>query len=276
MSSSSSFRFSPSAPPASHSPISARIAAISKATVKATATTVAVVLAVVASVSPARATPVDVFFNGPTLAGDSSTAFGISLASATTANTTYGVPIIDQATVSSPFASYLSVILPPSSSLVASPNPPTSSLNRVASEWQIENVSPSVLTGASYLLFTNTSPHSVGNTQIDYPDGDVGLKIDKDLGWVIVKLRSAGVDYYYPALLLDRSAETALAGNIAVGERVSATINYVVAQALVQAGGDYQLPKLNLGLAQVVVPEPGTVLLLGLGLTLLAGRRQRG
>lgn len=237
---------------------------------------VATAIAAVASVvSPAGATPVDVFFNGPRPSADPNTAFGISQASALNANAAYGIPIISNATVRSPYSNTLSISQPKSSSLVITPNPPTSALNRVESNWRIKNSSHSVLTGASYLLFTHTDPYTVKRTLIDYADGNVGLKIDKDLGWAIVKIRSAGVDYYYPALLLDRSAANALAGNIAAGARVSGAIHYVVSEALIKAGKNYRLPELQLGFAQVVVPEPGTAMLLGLGLTLLAGRRRR-
>jgi len=265
LSSSSSSRTLQPTSPATRSSIAGWMAAV--------ATTV---VAVVAAVSPAQATPVDVFFNGPKPVSDPTTAYGISLASATAANTTYGVPIISQVDVLTTITNRLSILQPPSSSLIVTPNPPTSSLNRVTSNWEVENVSGSALTGATYLLFTHTDPYSVGSTTIDYPDEKVGIKIDKDLGWVIIKARAQGIDYYYPALLLDRSAANALAGNIAVGQRVSAAINYVVTQSLIRAGGNYQLPELQLGFAQVVVPEPGTALLLGLGLTLLAGRRARG
>ncbi|MFO0690957.1 MAG: PEP-CTERM sorting domain-containing protein [Myxococcota bacterium] len=252
-------------------PVSAWLAAFTTAI----ATTIA---AVAASVSPASATPVDVFFNGPRPASDPNTAFGISLASATTANTTYGVPIITQVDVLSTIANKLSILQPPSSSLIVSPNPPTSSLNRVTSNWQVENVSGAPFAGTTYMLFTHTDPYSVGNTLIDYPDGNVGLKIDKDLGWVIIKARAAGVDYYYPALRLNWNAISTAGTLVTAGSTsnptVAAAINYVVAQALLQAGGNYQLPELQLGFAQVV-PEPGTALLLGLGLTVLAVRRSR-
>ena len=234
----------------------------------------AALAALMAVVAPAQATPLDVFFNGPRPTSALDTAYGISLASATNARDAFGVPIIDQTDLLTTIGSRLSVIQPPSSELIASPNPPTSSLNRVTSNWSIENTSGAALTGASYLLFTHTTPYSAGSTSIDYTDENVGLRIDKDLGWVIIKARAQGVDYYYPALLLDRSVEDVLNGNIAAGARVSAAINYVVAQSLIRAGSNYQLPQLQLGFAQVVVPEPGTAVLLFMGLTLLAGSRK--
>lgn len=224
-------------------------------------------------VAPARALPIDVFFDGPTAAGAPSTHYGISAASASAAQGA-GVTIIENQDQLTTVGGKLSVTLPPSSSLVVSPNPPTSSLNRITSSWTIENVSGEDMIGASFLLFTNTSPYTVGSTTVDYPDANVGLQLDAALGWYIIKANAAGVDYYYPALLLDRTTQDILAGNVTAGESVSAAIQYVVKQALVQVGGDYRLPKLNLGFARVI-PEPGTALLLGVGLSLLATRRPR-
>lgn len=231
-------------------------------------------VALVSLVSSARATPIDVFFDGPTPPGAPTTNYGISAASASAAQSA-GVTIIQNHDLLTTVGGYLSVTLPPSSSLVVSPNPPTSSLNRVTSSWTIGNVSGEDMTGASFLLFTNTKPYTVGSTTIDYPDDKVGLQIDAALGWYIVKATFSGVDYYYPALLLDRTAQDILAGNVTAGSSVSAAVQYVVKQALVKVDGDYRLPKLNLGFARVVIPEPGTALLLGVGLSLLATRRSR-
>lgn len=238
------------------------------------------VLLTVAWVGSAQATPVDVFFNGIRPATNTSTAFGIGLAAASNARDNYGVQIINQVDLLTTLSGRLSVIQPPSSELVATPTQPTStSLNRIVSNWQIENTSGGTLAGASYLLFTNTGPQTAGNTQVDYPDANVGLQIDKDLGWVIIRSRDAlNNDYYYPALLVDRSAATATQGNLSPGERVTAAIHYVTTVPLtsVRMNGapTYVVPKLNLGYALVVVPEPGTALLLGFGLTLLAVQRK--
>lgn len=235
----------------------------------------AIVAVLVAVGVPAQATPVDVFFDGAKPASDPTNSYGISAASAINARDNFGVPILDQISLMSGISTKLSVTLPPSSSLIVNPNPPTSTFNRIQSDWTISNISGSALTGASYLLFTHTTSYLVGSTTIDYPDDKVGLQIDKDLGWVVIKTTASGVDYYYPALLLDRTAQTAIAGNITAGATVSASINYVVKQALTRVGSDYRVPKLNLGFAQVVIPEPGSALLLGLGLTVLAASRKR-
>jgi len=228
-------------------------------------------------VAPAGATPVDVFFNGPSVG---SNAFGISLASAIDARDNFGVPILTPSQPLSVLGGRLSVELPPSSSLVLNPTRPTSTNNTAISNWQIENTSGSVLSGASFLLFTHATPYGVGSTTIEYDDANVGLRIDAEDGWVIMRGQTQGVDYYYPALLLDRTAANPDEGNLSAGERVTAAIHYIVNEPMtgIRNNGrtNYYLPQLQLGFAQaVVIPEPGTALLLGFGLTVLAARRKR-
>ena len=235
-----------------------------------------VVAALFAVVAPAKAVPVDVVFDGNRPASDPTTAFGISLASANNA-ASLGVPIIDSASLSQ-IANHVSVIQPGSSSVVINPNPPTAPQNTATSNWQIENVSGAAMRGASYLLFTHTDPYAAGSNTVDYPDANVGLRIDGAEGWAIIRGRLQGVDYYYPALLLDRAAANPLNGNLAAGARVSAEIHYVVNQPLIgfrnNGRTNYYLPEYQLGFANVV-PEPGTALLVGFGLTILAAQRKR-
>ena len=237
-----------------------------------------VVAALFVFVAPVNALPVDVFFNGNRPASDPTTAFGISLASAINARDNFGVSIINSVNVLSTITNRLSVIQPSASSLVINPNPPTAPQNTATSNWQVENVSGTAMRGASYLLFTHTDPFAAGSNTVDYPDANVGLRIDAAAGWAIVRGQLQGVDYYYPALLLDRLAENPINGNLAAGARVSAAIHYVVNQPLIgfrnNGRTNYYLPEYQLGFAQVAVPEPGTALLFGFGLTLLAVQRK--
>lgn len=140
----------------------------------------------------------------------------------------------------------------------------------------MENTAGYDLEGASYLLFTHTDPYTVGGMSIDYTDANVGITIDADLGWVIVKASAGGVDYYYPAILLDRTASNPLDGLIADGATSDPfAVHYVVKEPIVLASGDYWWPDLEIGYGNIV-PEPSTALLFGLGLVGfgLRGRRR--
>ncbi len=230
-----------------------------------------VAVASIVGAAPARALPVDVFFNGTRPASNPTTAFGISLASAIDARDNFGVPILDRVDLLTTIGSRISVTIPDPSTLVLDPILPTSSNNTAISNWQIDNSSGGTFEGTSYLLFTHTTPYAVGNRTIEYVDENVGLRIDAADGWVIVRGQAQGIDYYYPALRLGLDVEA--------GERIAAAIHYLVNEPLtgIRRNGrtDYYLPQLQLGFAQVVIPEPGTALLFGFGLTLLAAQRKR-
>lgn len=230
-----------------------------------------VLVAVLSAATSVQAASVDVFFDGNRPTSDPTTAFGISLASATNA-ASFGVPILTTVDLLTTITNRVSATIPDSSTLVLDPTRPTGSQNTAISNWQVENISGARIAGASYLLFTHTDPYEVGNTTIDYTDENVGLRIDAEDGWVIIRGRSQGIDYYYPALMLDPT-------DLSVGERVTASIHYVVNEALtgIRKNGrtNYYLPELQLGFALAVIPEPGTALLLGFGLTILAAQRKR-
>jgi len=234
--------------------------------------------ALVSLPSAVWAVPVDVYFNGPRPASNPGTAYGISQASALAS----GVPILEPVGTLQSATGRLGVTLPPNSELDITPNPPTSTQNTIISNWSIQNTTGSVIEGAAYLLFTHTTPYDVGSRSVEYVDENVGLRIDAEQGWVLIHARSGDVDYYYPALLLDRSVSDPNAGNLSAGERVSAAVHYLVAESLVgirnNGRTNYYLPQLQLGFAYAVIPEPGTALLMGVGIALLAVRpgRARG
>lgn len=227
--------------------------------------------------APAGAVPVDVFFEGPTIPSDPNTNFGLGEAQALSVSMSAGVPIIDNALVR-PVAGRLDAN--PSFSVSFSPNPPTSSLNRASESWTADNISGGDLTGATYLLFTHTDPFMKEGVLVDYADSNVGLTIDEALGWVIIKSTSlAGDDFYYPAIQLDRSVMNPLNGFLAEGATSDPwSVEYVVKEALVPAPVGsliFQLPELEVGFANVPVPEPSTAALLALGFGALGVRRTR-
>jgi hypothetical protein len=229
------------------------------------------VAAVFLLVAPASALPVDVFFDGEIAGG---TNYGISEASAIDARDNYGVQIIDNATLDV-IDGRLSAV---PTFQTATPNPPVSSENRSTWDWAV--TADTDLVGASYLLFTHTDPYDENGVRIDYADVNVGITIDADLGWAIVKASFDSVDYYYPALLLDRAASNPLDGVLADGDIadpfdvllvVKEPITFLDASG---GPGSYWWPDIEIGYANLV-PEPSTALLFGLGLVGLGLRGRR-
>jgi len=225
---------------------------------------------------PAQSASVDVFFDGLGTTGEPDVDFGLSQAQAEMVRDDFGVPFVDNWNFLGTAEGTYQV-----SQNVQSftPDPPTSSLNRATSSWDVTNISGEDLDGASYLVLTHTTPIEVDGVDIDYNQNNVGITIDADLGWVILLASQGGDDYFYPAILLDRSVTDPLDGMLDVDETSDPfSIEYVVKESLIDApeGSDkYQLPKLQIARGFAVVPEPGTGALLAAALTLLALRGRR-
>lgn len=232
----------------------------------------AFLLAVPAS---ALAIPLDVFFQGIRPANEPQTAFGIGATQAINARDNFGVSIITGVVGMSAIGNIAVTQDPPTD---FSSTPGTDPFNRASSIWDIENVSGSAFEGAAYLIFTHTDPFTTESTFVEYIDENVGLTIDAAAGWSIIMASSGGNDFYYPAILLDRSVVNPLDGNIAPDASVDILINYAVNQPLIELGTDtnrFALPRFEQRFTLVVIPEPGTAMLLGIGLAGLASVRRK-
>lgn len=228
----------------------------------------------------AQALPVDVFFDGALYEdepGDPS-RFGMSQAQAFDVRDDFGIPILGGFQFIGSVETRLEVTHMTDPTFDSTPNAPSG--NRAESDWTVTNVTNRSFEGATYTLFTHSDPFVKEGVTIDYLDANIGITIDKDLGWVIVRAvdpTMGGGTYYYPAILLDRSVENPLHGVLpGMTDASPFEVAYIVNEALDVApigSQAYQLPELQIGMA--FVPEPSTGVLFALGLLGLAARRPR-
>lgn len=125
--------------------------------------------------------------------------------------------------------------------------------------WSVSNVSAGTLI-APLLVFTSVDPLGL------YPVALPPTGLDAD-GLDLLAYSFGGDDYVYGAILLPDLAE---------GQSVQVNVRYVVAGAVDSGNLDDVLPPLALAVlgSYQVVPEPGSVGLVGLGLVALAWRRR--
>lgn len=213
--------------------------------------------------TPAAALPVTAYFS-------ESSGMGVSESDALAISSSYGVPILDPSFVGDA-EGVLDVL---SQDLIHDsvyPSPPIApSGNQSTSVWIVQNESSFDLIGNTYYLFTTVDPLQVDDMTVMYEPANVGLTIDADLGWVFVRaIDDSGNRFYYAAMSLGPLSPDEIADPFAV--------NYVVDEPLVRSSaGIYVLPQLRGGMAYAETPEPGTALMMALGLGLLAyGSRRR-
>lgn len=209
--------------------------------------------------APAAATPVSLFFDGPS-------GFGVSQGDALAS----GIPIVEP-----PYVVDAEGILRVIDQAVqlgsVDPFPPiAASANSATSVWTVENESSYDLLGDTYFLFVTTTRYAIGREVITYDSSDVGLSIDPDLdlGWVLIHTNAGpGEDYYFPAMSLGSLAPGGVADPFAV--------DFVLEGPVQQVGNTFVLPRFQTGLGFAPIPEPTAGVLMGFGLLLLAATRRR-
>ena len=135
------------------------------------------------------------------------------------------------------------------------PGSPTAAVPFVAdSDWTVRNATSQTLTDA-WLLFT----------AIDFTGGypDIPAALDQFL-FDVVQLGEGMDAAYYGALSL---------GTLAPGQEKTLRIRYIVAADLPDEGGSLVIPPY--GVSGLLVPEPATLPLAGIGLAALAFARRR-
>jgi hypothetical protein len=215
-----------------------------------------------APASAAQAASIPVLFDGPV---SGSQHYGVSAAGATAAQAA-GVSLL-----SAPLESSRNKLLVTDQDLGSLSLDPEDLITpfEVTSQWTLENVSGLAYADDVYLVFTTADPRDVvlstGTVTADHDETQVGLRIDGANGWVLLQTSVAGLGtLYYPAVRL---------GPLGVGAQAQIDVSYYLNQLLsFEDGNDTVVPLPKLRIAMAVIPEPGTGLLLGAGLLLLAAR----
>ena len=225
------------------------------------------------SAAPAVATPATVYFNGPNVGGSN---FGISETSALAASLAGGIPIISPPVfdVDGSLGIGSQTLMPLTFGVTLFPF-----ASYITSSWTMNNLRDDgqLSNQEVYLLFATPVPYdvSVGGSPvtISYPPENVGLTIDglapNGDRWAIIEVfdEDLGQTFYYPGVSLGTLADLSSSDPF--------NINYVVRGEYLDEGipGQLGLPQFQVLMA--IVPEPGTGLLLGLGLIALSAARRR-
>lgn len=234
-------------------------------------------LCATALAGPAAAAPTTVYFDGPFIGGEHKGLAAGSLPG--------GVPILDIDVYT--VTGSLAVTNQSADGTNIGPGPAP---NQVTSEWVVDNLYGS-FPGQVYLLFATAlnDPDAPFTTtyNTDFTDemneahDRAGLVIDPATGWVVVQTEDAlNNPFYYLGVPLSFGNAGADCGGVTLlASEACVDVTYFLENpdAQVFSGGAQDVLVLpQLGILMAVVPEPGTGLLLSLGLIGLAAHRRRG